>query len=85
MVDHRASPGLGTLIGLFEAPTYTCSHCQRVVILNPSRTRERGYCPKCDHYVCDACNLDRVTTGVCKTFKEFVAEVQEAAIKTQSL
>jgi hypothetical protein len=37
-----------------EVHTMTCCHCDRVVILNPERTRERGYCQKCDAYVCDS-------------------------------
>ena len=50
IVDDRLSGG-----GLFEAATTTCSHCQRIVVLNPDRTRERGYCRKCVHYICDEC------------------------------
>ena len=72
MIDHRASPGLPAdfyhrigLAGmpapggaLTELPTMTCCHCNAVVILNAARTRPRGYCRKCDDYVCDspACN-----------------------------
>jgi hypothetical protein len=69
MIDHRASPGLpedfyrplgidAPAIGggrLFETATITCSHCNGVVVLNPLRTRERAYCSKCDHYICDSC------------------------------
>ena len=40
--------------GVFESATITCSHCHRTVVLNPQRDRERGYCPKCDHYICDS-------------------------------
>lgn len=64
MIDHRASPGLpapGMGEGqLYETATITCVHCQTVVILSPTRTRARGYCQKCDHYVCDKpeCNID---------------------------
>lgn len=65
---------------VFESATVTCSHCQRQVVLNPDRTRERGYCPKCDHYVCDACEAIRVAAGgECKTFKQIMDEVQNAA------
>ena len=57
LIDHRHSPGLNVPgLGegqLFEAPTVTCSHCQAVVIVSPTRTRSRHYCQKCDHYVCD--------------------------------
>ena len=45
--------------GVFESATVTCKHCQTVVVLNPKRDRARGYCRKCDGYVCDKpeCNL----------------------------
>lgn len=45
-----------------ELPTLTCAHCGVVVILHPQRTRDRGFCAKCNAYVCDrpgcraACN-----------------------------
>lgn len=94
LIDHSGSPGIGaaeialmspelpTNIGRskFEAPTYTCSHCQTVVILNPLRQRERGHCRKCDHYVCDACNVIRIATGECKTFNQIIEEVQETVM-----
>ena len=67
--------------GMFEAPTITCSHCQRVVVLNPLRTRDRGYCPKCDHYLCDSCEAVRVQTGTCRTFNQVITEAQEQASK----
>jgi hypothetical protein len=70
MVDHRASPGLTEadwlklpenvraetqpMKGLFESPTIRCCHCGTIVILNPARTRARGYCARCDHYRCDS-------------------------------
>jgi len=69
MIDHRASPGIPAEIAhlanldpkqcgegkLLEAATLSCSHCRCAVILNPLRTRERAYCQKCDHYICDFC------------------------------
>lgn len=72
-VDHRASPGIpekaAVRLGyhptqvregaVFEAATYSCVHCQGVVIMNPLRTRERAYCSKCDQYICDGCDLAR--------------------------
>ena len=61
IVDHRDSPGLdkpGQGAGtLFESATITCSRCQKQIILNPDRSRSRGYCRKCDHNVCDRCSL----------------------------
>jgi hypothetical protein len=67
LLDNRQSPGIskefiqasgkkvpfvpeGTL---GEFSTITCSHCHAIVILNPLRNRTRGYCAKCDHFVCD--------------------------------
>jgi hypothetical protein len=68
-VDHRASPGLPADIArkmgydpevcregkIYEAATYTCPHCGRVVIKNPERVRMRERCNSCDTYVCDWC------------------------------
>jgi len=65
--------------GKQELPMATCSHCQRGIIMNPGRTRDRGYCPKCDHYVCDECELVRVSTGECITFKQRMDEVEKIA------
>ncbi len=97
LIDHRYSPGLpdelaipgglpaGVGRGCNELSTITCSHCQYVMIQNPLRTRERGYCPKCDHYVCDRCNLSRILTGECKTFNQRIEEAHEEVIKKESL
>ena len=88
MSDHRESPGFtpGQAVipgcdalpigpgALFEAPTVNCSHCERLVVINPNRTRSRGYCPKCDHYVCDECEAARVKTGICRPFKQVIDE-----------
>lgn len=52
-----------------QMPIATCGHtrngflCERGVILNPLRTRDRGFCPKCRHYLCDECELVRVLSG----------------------
>lgn len=90
LIDHRAGEGVGprgSAIGpgtLVERATCTCSHCQRVVVVNPLRTRERGYCPKCDHYLCDQCEIARVASGgVCRTFNQLIEHVQEAAVRTE--
>lgn len=96
MIDNRAGGTVpdeivtlagmpvGSGRGLFEAPTYTCSHCQVVVVLNPIRTRERAYCPKCDHNICDGCGAARAANGgACKPFKQVLDEVEEAASRGQ--
>lgn len=41
-------------IGVREFKTLTCCHCNRVVVLNPERTRDRHHCYRCNHYVCDS-------------------------------
>jgi hypothetical protein len=84
--DHRAGEGIGDgpLRGgsCFEAPTLTCGHCQRVMVVNPLRNRERGYCRKCDHYVCDECEVARVASGYeCRSFERLIEEVQERALR----
>ena len=67
-----------------ELPTITCSHCQRVVIINHLRTRDRAYCPKCDHYICDGCDTVRVASGgACKTWKQIMDEHDAAVIKKE--
>lgn len=72
LIDDRASGG-----PLRETPTVTCSHCQVIVILNPQRTRPRGYCRKCDHYVCDkpTCNFE------CKPMSQVIDEALEKAAR----
>lgn len=69
--------------GLFEAPTITCSHCQKVVVINPVRNRDRAYCAKCDHYLCDdPCGLDyKISGGVCRSYQQLTETLYERAIK----
>jgi hypothetical protein len=83
LLDHRNSPELppGVVSPLVEASTFTCSHCQTVVIMNPQRTRERAYCRGCSHLLCDPCGAVRAQTGKCKTFKQVVDEILAEAEK----
>lgn len=75
--DNREAGGT-----LQEFAIYTCSHCQTGLIKNPSRGRERAYCPKCDHYICDRCKSIQVASGgMCKTFKQVIEEQLERAIR----
>jgi len=97
LFDHSNSPGLpddvarkaglpvGAGRGLFEAPTITCSHCQTVLVINPLRNREREYCRKCDHYICDGCGAAIKAGGECKTMAQVFDEVCEDAIRDQQL
>jgi hypothetical protein len=73
MLDHSASPGIpadvAEKLGLppalvaegvtAEFHTVSCSHCGGHVLQNPKRTRPRGYCKVCDHYICDGCDFLR--------------------------
>lgn len=56
LVDLRHAPGPGGVTFL-EAAVMTCPHCQRQLIRNPARTRERAFCMKCNHYICDECGV----------------------------
>jgi hypothetical protein len=94
IIDHRDSPGItpdeanghGPAVGkgqVWESATYSCVHCQRVVIMNPLRSRPRVYCPKCDDYVCDVCEAQRVLNPQRphKSFAQIIEEVQQAGAK----
>lgn len=80
MIDNRLAGG-----GLGEADTSTCSHCQRIVVLNPDRTRERGFCPKCSHYICDECVGVMHQTLTCVPIAKVFDELQEGATRGQTL
>lgn len=91
LLDHRHTMGVpdevvvanglpvGSGRGLFEAPTYTCSHCQTVVVMNPDRKRERVHCRGCDHLICDACGVAKAAGAKCRTMKQVIDEMQEQA------
>jgi phage terminase large subunit GpA-like protein len=92
-IDNRNSPGIDdeTMIkfgypvgagkGVYESATYTCSHCNAIVIIEPKRTRERGFCLGCGQRICDACNLIRAQTMECRTMKQIIEELQELDVK----
>ncbi len=92
LIDHSDSPGVNTeFVGAndtpavpkgmkYESATFTCSHCQRGVILQPLRTRERGWCSGCDHYICDVCYEVRRTSG-CVTMRQVLDEMYEKALR----
>jgi hypothetical protein len=97
LIDHKFSPGLtpleahqsgmsGLPVGagkLFEADTLTCRHCTGVVILNPLRTRERTYCPKCDQYICDGCAGIMAASGKCISIDRLFDFVQSANARAE--
>jgi hypothetical protein len=73
LIDHSASPGIPYDVAIrmgvdprgvaggkkMEAATVSCKHCGGHVVKNPKRVRPRGYCRLCDHYICDACDVQR--------------------------
>lgn len=79
MVSQGLPAGAGK--GLFESATFTCSHCNAVVILNPKRTRERGFCRKCSQCICDICTTRMALTLECKPMAQIIDEALEAAVK----
>jgi hypothetical protein len=96
MIDHRSSPGLpaemvrqsdlppGARGGMFEAPTVTCSHCQRNIVINPLRSQDkpRAYCAKCDHYICDNCGVTMKLNGwICYPWKQLEDDLLNQAAK----
>lgn len=89
LIDNRFSPGVteefvhasgkdAPVVGadrIWESATVTCSHCNAIVILNPNRSRPRGYCRKCDSYVCD-----KPGCAECLPFEKTIDTLREQAI-----
>lgn len=97
VIDHSESPGLtpSDVAGMsgaiavgkgekFEADVQQCSHCQRGVVLRADRVRPRGYCPKCDHYICDGCEAIRAQTGECVPFLKRVDQAVDRLAKSST-
>ena len=97
LIDHRhADPVPDTIMvayglpmgagrGLFESATYTCSHCQRIVVLSPTRTRERTFCRGCNHLICDECAVVKARTLTCKTYKQVEDEILNKVMVDQQI
>jgi len=89
LIDNRESPGVedaalaplglpsGAGRGLFESATYTCSHCNAVVVMEPKRTRARGFCLGCGQQICDGCEYIRARTLACRSMDQRITELQE--------
>lgn len=81
VVAQGLPPGAGT--GLFEEAAYTCSHCETLVVKNRQRTRPRGFCKKCNHVICDACEVRYVASAhECRPFKAMVDEFRNSLEKS---
>lgn len=65
----------------FEADTYTCSHCQVVVVMNPMRKRERYKCKGCNHHICDPCAAERYAGKPCRTFAQLADETLNQSVR----
>lgn len=93
LIDNRVNAGVpdevmvslgypvGAGNGLYESATYTCSHCHAVVIIEPKRTRERGFCRGCNRQICDGCNVVKAQTLLCHSMDQIIDETLEAAVK----
>lgn len=93
-INHQDSPGLtpADVAGIpgaiavpggqvLERDIKQCSHCQRGVLLNPGRVRERAVCLKCYQFICDGCEAIRVKTGECVPFKQILDRAGDIAEK----
>ena len=65
---------------VYEAPTTTCNHCGQVLIVNPLRARPRAYCPGCDRYLCDRCDLLKRITLRCEPLTAILDRLESEAI-----
>lgn len=94
MLDNRESPGFtyaehpaayhaGIPVGpgaFFEGSTLKCRCCDRIVVLNPDRIRERGHCRECDGFLCDPCAVNLHLTGNCNCIDKLL----DKALKAQA-
>jgi hypothetical protein len=78
MVDQRAT-GIPVSHGrpLFESATYTCRHCERVVVMEMTRTRPRYKCFGCSHLICDPCAAEKISVygGRCVTYAQKLDQI----------
>jgi len=79
VVVHAGLP-VGAGRGLFESATYTCKHCQRVIVLGMNREKPATFCRGCQHMICDPCAAEKHRTGVCRTFDQVIEEALAATI-----
>jgi len=78
-VDNRASGGT-----LEERPVVTCAHCQRQIVLQPLRTRDRGECRLCDKYICDECDVVYRKTDECASMQRKFDKLESDAYREQN-
>lgn len=58
-----------------EHKTYTCDHCNKVVIVKHKMRPEDmgGHCRICDGLLCPTC----VATGICEPFEEKLKQMEQ--------
>lgn len=96
LIDHRNSPGVPAELlhaaglpteagkGVYEAPIYTCGHCQAgvFVVVAAFGAREKRYvCRGCSHVLCARCAQEKVLTGMCVPFAAKVDAYLESVEK----
>lgn len=77
VIDNRHAPDMQGRTGVLELATITCSHCQRQIIRNPARTRDRAFCAKCDHYICDECGA----AGGCVPYAKRLDDIEKQVLR----
>lgn len=83
-IDHRNTVGElppGVRFNYVERDTYTCTHCNAVVVLNPERIRPRYKCHGCSHLICDGCGAARWAGEPCITMQQIVDEIKERELR----
>ena len=93
MIDQRATGLLapGGVTPLFESATYTCTHCERVVVMELTRTRPRYKCYGCKHLICDPCAAEKYADGgACKTYQQkldeiLTQEMRQSGVETEAV
>lgn len=76
-LDPKDLPPIVGNAHVFEADTYTCTHCNAVVVMNPDRSRPRYKCRGCNHHICDSCAALRTAGAPCKTMQQQADEYFE--------
>lgn len=98
LIDHRNSPGItpeflrankidAPAVGAgvtFESAISVCHCCQRDIILNPDRTRERAWCMSHDAYLCDECDGARASGADCVPFEKKLNTLWDTICKRSS-
>jgi hypothetical protein len=86
-IDPSASP-LVPKGQMLETPTFSCKHCQRIVILDMHRRylvsgKPVAYCPHCDHNVCDNPGCRLMASGLVphKTMQQVFDELERSILE----